>query len=53
MGKEGWTYCEKNNNLDLEKYIKFGKSVNTTSSRENNTNGTGYNIFFAVKVHKV
>ena len=51
MSKEGWIYCGTNKNPDLEGYIKIGKSVNTASSRENNTNGAGYNIFFAVKVN--
>lgn len=51
MSNEGWIYCGTNKNPDLEGYIKIGKSVNTASSRENNTNGAGYNIFFAVKVN--
>ena len=50
MSKEGWIYCGTNKNPDLEGYIKIGKSGNTASSRETNTNGAGYNIFFAVKV---
>ena len=50
MKNEGWIYCGKNRNPDLDGYIKIGKSTNTASSRENNTNGAGYNIFFAVKV---
>lgn len=50
MNNDGWIYCGINNNPDLEGYIKIGKSTNTPSSRENNTNGAGYNIFFAVKV---
>lgn len=50
MNNEGWIYCGTNRNPDLEGYIKIGKSVNNASSRENNTNGAGYNIFFAIKV---
>ena len=51
MNKEGWIYCGTNKNPDLEGYIKIGKSTNSVSSRENNTNGAGYNVFFAVKVN--
>lgn len=50
MKNEGWIYCGKNRNPDLDGYIKIGKSTNSASSREDNTNGAGYNIFFAVKV---
>ena len=50
MNNEGWIYCGINKNPDLDGYIKIGKSVNNASSRENNTNGAGYNIFFAIKV---
>ena len=50
MNNEGWIYCGINKNPDLDGYIKIGKSTNNASSRENNTNGAGFNIFFAIKV---